>query len=484
MRLEAKILSDDEKIRIHNMSVRILDEVGVCFLGEKALGILESQGARVDWDRKVARIPEKLVDKALQLAPKTFILGARNPEFDYPLPSPVSRYCMDGTAAFAIDFESGERRYGTNKDIEDAMRIFQQLDMGVMAWAPTAASDKPAHSRPLHEFFTMLKYCSKHGQHELHTVAQVPYLIAGLKAVLGSESEIKTRRSYSLIYCPVAPLSHDGQMLDAYIELGQYDLPVMVMPMPVPGTTGPASLFSNIALANAEMLSALVVFELANPGRPVIYSSATGSVDFSSGAFLGGTPEMGLQSAALTVMGRYYNLPSTSAGCTTDAKQPGPEAVLEKIITTFPPVLVGSDIIVGIGEIESDQVLVLEQMIVDNEIAHLCQRLYEGVDGAENQELFSDINQVGPGGNYLKAKSTRQAARSREFYTPRLIDRHSFETWIGIGRPSMYSNAREKVKEILAGPVIDPLPEGVIQELDEILRAADDQLDPDKHSIL
>ena len=56
--------------------------------------------------------------------PKSFVLGARNPIYDFPLPSPVTRYCIDGTAAFAIDFESGERRYGLDKDIENGLRVF------------------------------------------------------------------------------------------------------------------------------------------------------------------------------------------------------------------------------------------------------------------------------------------------------------------------------------------------------------------------
>ena len=123
----------------------------------------------------------------------------------------------------------------------------------------------------------------------------------------------------------------------------------MIMPMPVNGTTGPASLFANMCLANAEALSSIVIFQLAHPGRPLIYSSATGSVDFRSGGYLAGTPEMGLQSAALAVMGRFYNLPSTSAGLHLRRQSAGAEAILEKLITTLPPVLAGSDIIVGFG---------------------------------------------------------------------------------------------------------------------------------------
>jgi trimethylamine--corrinoid protein Co-methyltransferase len=265
-------------------------------------------------------------------------------------------------------------------------------------------------------------------------------------------------------------------MLDAYLELGQWDVPVMMMPMPVAGTTGPASLFANIALANAELLSSVVVYQLANPGRPLIYSSAVGSLDFRTGGFLGGTPEMGIQSAALTEMGHFYNLPATSAGCTADAKQPGAEAVLEKLVTTIPPVLAGSEIIVGFGEIESDQLQVLEQYLVDHELARYSQRLLEGVDSGEGKELFEDIASIGPGGHFLGRRSTRQAPRSGEFFFPSLLDYHSYEAWLELGKPSMYSKAREKVKEILAGPVIDPLPEAITARLDEILQRADREL--------
>jgi trimethylamine--corrinoid protein Co-methyltransferase len=476
MKFNGQILNEEEQNRIHLNSLRILEEVGVRYYGDIAPDVLRKNGIHIDLDERIARVPEEMVEHCLQSTPRSFVLGARNPQYNYPLPSPISRYCIDGTAAFTIDFETGERRYGTCKDIEDSLRVFQQMDMGIMAWAPTCASDAPAGSRALHEFFTMLKYCSKHGEHELHRREQVPYLIQGLKAILGSEEAIKSRGICSLIYCPVAPLTHDGEMLDAYLELGEYDLPVMIMPMPVPGTTGPASLFSNIILANAEALSTIVILQLANPGRPLIYSSATGSVDFRNGGYLAGTPEMGLQSAALTVMGRYYSLPTGSAGCSSDAKQPGPEAVIEKIITALPALLVDSDIIIGTGEIEGDQALILEQLVVDNEIGHLLQRLVEGVDASPEQDLFEDILKVGPGGHFLKARSTRLAARSKEFYTPQMIDRQFFDAWLSLGKPSMYANARRKVKEILAGPVVDALPEEVVGELDEILHRADREI--------
>ena len=476
MQFQCQLLSDVEKEQIHRESLRILAEAGVKFYSDKALGLLEANGARVDYDTKIAYIPRELVEHTLETTPKSFELGARNPDHNYPLPSPVSRYALDGTAAFALDFQTGERRYGTAQDNEFALRVFQNMDMGVMAWPAVSAEDKPSQSRPLYEWFSMFKYSSKHGQHELHNARQAAYLAEGLIAVMGSEDAVRKKHAYSFIYCPVAPLVHDGPMMDGYFELGDLDVPVMLLPMPVTGTTGPASLFSNICLANAEGLSSIVAYQLAHPGRPLIFSSATGSMEMRSGAFLGGTPEMGLMSAAIYEMGRFYDLPASSAGSTADARLPGPDAVLEKLVTSISPVLSGSDILVGFGCIESDQLLVLEQIVVDNEVAHVCERIFQGVDSSPEKVLTDDIIKVGPAGNFLAQRSTRNLARSGETYLSSLLDRHTLDQWLELGKPDMYSNAHQKVEEILSAPLEDPLPEDVFGKLDEILARADHEL--------
>ena len=293
----------------------------------------------------------------------------------------------------------------------------------------------------------MARFCSKHGQHELHRAEQVPYLVEGLAAIMGGEEALRQSNAYSLIYCPVAPLTHDGPMLDAYLELGEWNLPVMMMPMPVNGTTGPASLFSNLALANAEALSTIVIFQLAHPGRPLIYASATGIVDFRSGAYLAGVPEMGLQSAALTAMGKYYGLPTGAAGFTSDAKQPGPEAVHRE--ADHHPA--GGD---GGGgyhrRLRRDRIRPGAVPGADRG----RQRAGPPVPapaGGRGQLTRARFLRRYPGGGPGRAlpqaaqhAQRRPAARSST--TPRLIDRSPYETWLELGKPSMYAKAREEVR--------------------------------------
>ena len=130
----------------------------------------------------------------------------------------------------------------------------------------------------------------------------------------------------------------------------------------------------------------------------------------------------------------------------------------------------------GFGCIESDQLLVLEQIVVDNEIAHLCERAFQGVDTSPEKVLTDDIIKVGPAGNFLAQKSTRNLARNGETYLSGLLDRNTLDQWLELGKPDMYSNARRKVEEILAAPLEDPLPEDILGKLDEILARADREL--------
>ena len=47
MEVQVQVLSEAERERVHKESLRILSEVGVRFHGDKALGILETHGAKV-----------------------------------------------------------------------------------------------------------------------------------------------------------------------------------------------------------------------------------------------------------------------------------------------------------------------------------------------------------------------------------------------------------------------------------------------------
>ena len=92
---------------------------------------------------------------------------------------------------------------------------------------------------------------------------------------------------------------------------------------------------------------------------------------------------------------RFHDLPATSAGPTLEARQPGEDADLEKLVVSISPVLSGSDILVGFGAVGSSQLLVLEQIVVDNEIAHLVERISQGAESSPEKVLTDDVVKLG-----------------------------------------------------------------------------------------
>jgi len=471
---QARFLSREEQQIIHNESLRILAEVGALFHSKKALGILAKHGASVDQDSGIAKIPGDMVDQALKTAPKSFICGARVPEKNFALPSTFSGYVLDNGGIFTRDFKTGKRRKANAQDHYELLRVFDEMQLATMVWATSVQEPEPYNL--VRKILSSYIHSSLHIQHELSHPSEVPFIAAGLEAILGSSDAVNARKLFSVIYCTLAPWVHEGHMCDAYLDLIEYEQPICIFPMPCAGSTGPASLFSNIALGNAEALSAPVLFQMAKPGCPLIYGDASGSTNFATGGFLEGSAEMVLQAAARGERARFYNLPNEQAGCLTEAKEHGPQAIMEKMATTLPLVMNGVDLVQGPGALETSNMMTLEQIVVDDEIASVCKRLRDGIDMSTDKNYFDDIKDVKPGGHFLTQMNTVKACRSAEFMAPTLCDRDTYEKWDEIGRPDLYDKAQERVEEILASPQKNPLPDDVIGKLEEIMQKADETL--------
>ena len=476
MNMTGSVLNQEEIKRLHEESLKILEEVGVKIQSEKALGLLESKGAFVNWDSQIVKIPRSLVETALNLCPKEFVLGARDSAFDINLPNTKSSINLDGMGTRVRDFNTGERRSAKLMDIADAARVFDSMEGGTVLWPPLAAQDVKSTASGFLGASTAFLNSRKHIQDEIKKPGEIPFLWELLKTILGSEEEIRNRKIYSATYCTVAPLSHDKDMLEGTMELTKHHAPILMYPMPATGSTGPASLFSNIAVANAESLSSVVIFQAQSPGTPLIYGAALGTIDRRTGAFLEGAVETAIQLTAMTQMGKYYKLPTIVAGCLTDSHSIGIQAIMEKTLTTLPLVLAGVDVVQGSGFLESSMTLCLEQILIDGEILHLCNRMAQGIDSSEEKNLFADIEGVGPGNHFLKQKSTRTLFRTDEFYTPTLSIRDSYDSWLSMGSPDMVGNARAKVESILTSEQPNPLDHQKEKVIREIMKHAAETL--------
>lgn len=477
-KISFSVLSKDDLETIHWATLDVLETTGIKIRSEKCLAILEEAGCTIDHENHLALIPSHLVEEALRKKSRTIRLFARNPRYDANLDGRHVYITTDGNGTATYDPNTGQRRTSTKDDIAKSAIIADALDEIHIYWPMVSAQDFPGHIRHLHDLEACFANTEKHVTFETTMrPKEALYQIEMATAILGSKEELRKRPIVSSLHCTNAPLQLHGDCIEAALEFAKAGVPTMFFGMPQPGATGPVTLAGSIVVNNAEVLSCLVIAQLAYPGAPVIYGAGIAAFDMKACMRAGGGPEHGLTGAALGELARYYGMPSIVGGFVSTAKTPGAQASYDKFTSGFPPVFSGCDMIAGIGLLDDCTTLQLEEIVIDAEIVKIVFRLAQGIEVNDETLALDIIRKVGPGGNFLAERHTLDYLR-KEHFIPELTDRRSYEAWLKNGAKDIVKRAKEKVKTILEKHRPEPLEKDVAKEIQEIIKRADKDLSP------
>jgi trimethylamine--corrinoid protein Co-methyltransferase len=476
MKAILSFLSSEEIERIHEASLQILKGTGVKVYSEKVRELLADNGAEVT--DGVVKIPVNMVEKALKEAPREFVLGARDPQCDLPLPlSRDSAYLSTGGFdPFVRDIETGEKRYSTAADLRDFALLSDYLDIIDYFWPIVIPNDLPPPLQILHSLAISLENNRKHVQCDATNEKTAEWQIELASAIAGDKEKLKARPLFSTINCPVAPLSFEKGSSEAMCTLARTGVPIAPMTMVLAGTSGPATMAGTLAVANAEELASLVIVECANPGAPMIYCAEIAPADMRSGTINYEAPEYPLLITGCTQMAKFYGLPSRDCPTRNDLSQENfsESSSIESLLDIPLELMSRGDLAGSVGDEEQDVALTasLVKVILDCE-AHAHGRAYLRSFEISDDTLALDvIKQVGPGGNFLGERHTVDHFR-REFVIskpsdPFILDPES--------KGSLEDRAKAKVREVLSTHQPLPIEESVHEEMMRILREAEKDL--------
>jgi trimethylamine--corrinoid protein Co-methyltransferase len=475
MNATIQVLREDDCAQIHERSLSLLRDTGVEVKSERARKILGGAGAEVEGRGTRVRFPPRIVEHALKLAPKRFTLGARRAGWDLDLNTGKCWLCADGGAVSVLDYETKDLRPGTLADWTAATRLIDALDELGIYWSMIEGGFDDTQAGFVEYWTHLLRSCSKHMQDSVDSVEKARLLLEILEIAFGGREDIRLKRPFSYVLCPMSPLVIDRTYTDAYLETVGWELPVAIMPMPLMGATAPASLISTLLVANADFLATLCMVQAAGPGTPVIYAAVPQSVEPHTWRYTGGALENSILNAAAAQLGRYYHLPVEIGAGGTDHHFPGIQASYERAVNWVLPAMVWPDILVGPGLLGGSTVLSLEQMMIDVEIFRRCRRLREGIPTLEQDWLDEIIHAGGPGGSFVAQRSTLGALRNGTFYLGGMGFHDTFEKWKAAGRPDVDQEIHHKMQETLMKHQPLPLDPAVNEGLERLasrMRAA------------
>ncbi len=468
-----RVLSDEERHKVHDTSLNILANTGVRVDSARARELLRDAGASVSESSHIVHMPRDLVEAALRQVPKNLSLGARRPGWSLTMNSGECSLVADGAGISVIDRKTGEHRPTTYQDWLEATRLIDALDEIGVYWTMTQGPESIGTVPEMVKFWQQLfRNFSKHVQEPITKVDYVPWFLEVLQVIFGDREAIRTTHPYSFLVCPQSPLVIDKQFTDVYLELAGWDIPAAIMPMPLMGGTAPGNKISTIVLGNCETLAMLTLVQAADPGVPVIYAPVLAVINPRTGLYSGGAIENAVMNSAAIEMARYYGLPVEGSGGGTDHYTPGIQAGYERALTSIMPVLSWPDLFVGPGLLGGSMILSLEQILIDIEIFHMNRQAHLGINTDGDRWLDEIIDKVGPAGNYLAERSTVQGIRSGGWLVERLGVHVPFNTWKAAGEPSLRDEAREKVDSLLATHKPLPFSAEIEGELELILHKA------------
>lgn len=97
-------------------------------------------------------------------------------------------------------------------------------------------------------------------------------------------------------------------------------------------------------------------------------------MDMRTGLGLWAMPEMGMMSAGLNQLGRYYPIPVASGGYCGSSKIADMQSGYEHLYNALMEALAGSDIIGSAGSLDNALVECFTMLVMDNEISSVVQR--------------------------------------------------------------------------------------------------------------
>jgi trimethylamine--corrinoid protein Co-methyltransferase len=454
-----EIVSADELQAVHLASLRILAEIGVEVLGDRAFDTLARAGAHVDRLSRNVRMDPGQVEELIELAPTTFTLHARNPERALVFGGDHLVVGAVGGPAFVSDLDRG-RRPGNLADFIDYVRLVGALEViHQEGGGPLEPTDVPVAVRHLIMYRVLAVELDKSWQCLGAGATPVEDALAVWELIRGVDRDTLVREPSAMtIINTNSPLRLDGPMSDGLIEMATYGQPVVATPFTLAGAMSPVSLAGAIAQQNAEALFLVAMAQIVRPGTPMVYGAFTSNVDMRTGSPAFGTPESVKAQFASGQLARRYGLPWRSSNATASPVVDA-QAAYEAEMAVWGAVMAGVNLLYqGAGWLEGGLTASYEKLILDAEILQMLSEVLQPLVVDEASLGIDAIADVGPGGHFFGSAHTLERYETA-FYRPMLSDWRNFETWQADGALTATQRANTIWKRLLAeaeAPSIDP----------------------------
>ena len=460
-----EILSSDQLEQIHEASLTLLENIGMCVMHEGARRMLASAGAEVNHASEMVRFDRHMLMEKVALAPAQVTLHARNPAKNFKLGGNHLVFASVGGPAYCTDLDRGRRR-GTFDECCDYLRLVQSLDIvHHEGGGPFEAIELPPQTRHLDLYLAQIRLLDKNwqanalGRERSSDAIRMACISMGMNT-----DELAQKPALLAIINTNSPLQLDRPMAEGIIEMSGAGQVVCITPFTLAGAMAPVTLAGALAQQNAEVLAGIALAQVVRPGSPVMYGAFTSNVDMRSGSPAFGTPEYFKAAQASGQLARRYGIPLRSSSVTS-ANVVDAQSTYESAMSLWAAITGGANFIMhAAGWLEGGLTASFEKLIVDAEMLQMMSEYLKPIVVTDETLALDAIAEAGAGGHFFGVEHTQSRYRSA-FYQPMLGYQQNFENWQEGGSVDTQRRANRIWKQLLKDYRQPPLDPAIDEEL-------------------
>jgi trimethylamine--corrinoid protein Co-methyltransferase len=209
------------------------------------------------------------------------------------------------------------------------------------------------------------------------------------------------------------------------MEIVKRGMPVVISSSPQGGSTAPITEEGMVAQINAEIIAGIALSQMVRPGAPVLYGSVPVRARMDDLNDLYGAPEFCQYNMDCVQMARFYGLPCYSTAGVGDAKVPGVQATVEKLLSHVSVPMSGAQYVhYSFGLLEKTNVFSPDQAVLDDALIGAVKHmlLKPKMDPGSLDEAFIQIEKVMSTPHKLYARYARKGIRDGTIFKPYFFD--------------------------------------------------------------
>ncbi len=446
MRPTLRFLSDELLDRILSEARDVLRDLGVEIQNDAVLSLLADHGAEVDGAKRTARIPDRLIDRALESSPPSFRLYDTAGNETHRFAGDNVHFTPGSAALHVLDCETNEIRRPVTADYVRYAKLMTGL--GHIASQSTAfiPSDVPEKISDSYRLFLSLLYCEKPVVTGTFTIDAFDVMRDLQLAVRGSREELEAKPLTVFSCCPTSPLKWSDVTSQNVVDCAGLSIPVEFISMPLAGFMAPVTLVGTLVQHTAETLSGVVISQCARPGVPMLYGGSPAIFDVRYETTPMGAVETMMIDCACSEIGKRLGIPTQAYISLSDAKRLDAQAGLETSMGATLAALSGINNISGPGMLDFESCQSLEKLVVDNEICGMTFRMIRGIEPRDDFPSLPRFEELLAEKHLLISDHTRKHLREEHLFPGPAIDRANRPRWIEEGGHTLGERAHAEVE--------------------------------------